>query len=280
MKRYAYMKIADPMVAWEVAIGRCCSADLMRRSGVLAVSLRQFSMFREVSLGGDDAKLRSEIALEQMRLVHAPSAVSRLGGLFMFESESDAVAITKRWDGRHFRKEFLTPIEIEPPQTTTLDSEWITTSFSRHRERDWMAAYWRGETYGESPLAECLCSGIGRVLSQDLRERAYRQTVKSFPLSRPILDRACLAFSLGFLHAAQIVAFLKSNQNGKPGAQGVNIINMRDFEKGSELVDAFARYQGPGIQAVAPDEDVALPDLRRYWFDVDHTRLNEVLRNC
>lgn len=138
------------------------------------------------------------------RQSHFKQAVSRLRGVYFFESEKDAHAAVERWRIPGKRR-FITPVNFSANNITRVDSEWITF-YLNSNETDWMERYWRGETLGQRPLPELLASGIGLVQSIELRQAAYQHIVKNFPESTPLLAMACCGLKHGHIESvAQIV---------------------------------------------------------------------------
>ena len=262
---YAYLDIRDPFVAWEVAIGRLCSADNLENEGLFSLSTRQFSFFRRYSRAGIvTPQIKNENRLEKIRFERYCKLPSRLRGVFVFDNKADAESAAIRWDVSHFDSRYLAEIEMIPDRKVRLDSEWITSNLLADREDVWMDRYWRGEVYGERPLTEVICSGVGRVLNTDLRKRAYESIMAMFPRAVPLLSMACIAYNLGFNRAAQIVPYLI--REGEM-VKGVHVLNMNDFNEGSQFFNAFTQYNGPRPPLAIPWDGVILrPDLSANWF--------------
>lgn len=269
---YAYVNIQDPLVAWEAAIGRYCSADALERDNVFSLSLRQFALFRRyASLGTATPQIRSEIRLETLRAKRYLQLPSRLRGVFVFDDLDAATAAAKRWDGDHFDKSFLSEIEMVPDNCVQLDSEWITYNLATDNDPVWMESYWRGETYGTTPLTEVICSGVGAILNLELRERAYRRIMELFPKSVPILSIASVGFHLGFNGVAQIVPYLLRDGSK---VRGVHLLNMNDLANESPIFPALSQYKEPWPPLVEPwNGTMQIPDLRDSWFELEQTEL-------
>jgi hypothetical protein len=274
---YAYLDIRDPLVAWEVAVGRLCSADNLESDGVFSLSLRQFPFFRRYSRAGSvTSQIRNETRLEWIRSERHSDVLSRLRGVFLFDSRADAEAAAVRWDGSHFDPLFLSEVEMIPDRQARLDSEWITFNLLSDREDSWMDSYWRGEVCGERPLTEVICSGVGTILNMDLRNRAYQEIMRLFPRSVPLLRTARIAFNLGFKQAAQVVPYLI-----REGARikGSHILNMNVFNDGSPFFDALAQYSGPWPPLAVPWDGVILtPDLSDSWFHLTDIELSQLIQ--
>lgn len=273
---YAYINIHDPLVAWETAIGRYCSADNLEADQVFSISLRQFYLFKKYSISGHSTpQIINELKLENIRSQLYAHLPSRLRGVFLFESLEDAEAAAQRWDGNHFSSSFLSEIEMQPEKIAKLDSEWITSNLAANNKSSWIDYYWQGETYGIKPLTEVIASGMGLILNQDLRERAYRQVMKLSPKSIPILAVACIGFYLGFNRIAQSIPYL--TRDGSK-VRGIHILNMEDLESKSLLYEALSQYKNPWPPLAEPwDEIIRVPDFSSSWFELEVSELTNLI---
>jgi hypothetical protein len=270
------VNIHDPLVAWEAAIGRYCSADDLERDRVFSLSLRQFALFRRyASIGQATSQIRNELRLEALRAKRYAHLPSRLRGVFVFESLEDAQAAAKRWDGGHFDPSFLSEIEMVPSRSARLDSEWITFNLATENDPSWMDHYWRGEVSGTNPLTEVVCSGVGAILNKELRERAYRKVMEHFPKAVPLLSVACVAFYLGFTRVAQVVPYLLA---AGPKVRGVHLLNMNDLRNESPLFAALPQYKDPWPPLARPwDGVIQVPDLSGSWFELEVSELSTLV---
>ena len=276
---YAYVNICDPLVAWEAAIGRLCSSDDLERDQVFSLSLRQFALFRHyASIGQATSQIRNELRLEGVRAQRYGHLPSRLRGLFVFENIEDGHAASTRWDGRHFDSSFLTKVAMAPTKSARLDSEWITSNLAKEDDPSWMDQYWRGEVYGEKPLTEVICSGVGVILNKQLRERAYRNVMDGFPKAVPLLSIACVAFDLGFDRVAQVVPYLLA---AGETVRGVHLLNMNDLRNESPVFTALSEYKDPWPPLAAPwDGIIQIPDMTASWFELDRPELLALVREA
>ena len=273
---YAYVNILDPLVAWEAAIGRYCSADNLESEQVFSLSLRQFSLFRRYAALGDSTRqIRNELLLEGIRAQRHADVPSRLRGVFLFENLGDAEAAAQRWDGRHFNASFLSEIEMTPDRSAGLDSEWITFNLATDNDPSWMDRYWRGEVCGVRPLTEVISSGVGAILNKDLRERAYRQIMELYPKAVPLLSVACVGFRLGFSRVAQIVPYLLRDGSK---VRAVHLLNMNDLNNESPLLAALPQYKDPWPPLAGPwDGIIQVPDLTSSWFELEMSELSALV---
>lgn len=263
---FAYLNIANPMVAWEVAIGRVRSSSDRPREE-FGVSVWAYSLLRRYATKGFDLRFRNELLLEAVRQQVHPDACSRLEDLYFFESEYDAHAALERW-GLPNRRSLISPVSFSAERLTKVDSEWIT-SYLASEEREWMPHYWDGRTLGVRPLTEVLGCGIGFVRNRELRLRAYRSIIERWPTSTPLLSMACCAFAEYGLEDIAIVRPAITSIDA--GVQGSHFIDLRDLKLHEDKViaalDACNR-RGEVPPMIVPDDGESffkLPDLT--WMD-------------
>lgn len=191
IKLFAYLNIEHPMVAWEVAIGRIKSICDNNKEK-FGISLWQYSLFKKYAQEGKYKKLENELKLEKIRLKNHKKSISRLQGLYFFESEEDANIALDRWNMSH-RKKYISEVYFSANSITRVDSEWITYNLDSDDD-EWMGEYWLGSVLGEAPLTEVLASGIGIIQNMELRKQAYQNILKIWPESSPLLAAASCAF--------------------------------------------------------------------------------------
>jgi hypothetical protein len=266
---YAYLNIDNPIVAWEVAIGRIRSAcDLGLDQHNFGISLWQYNLLKKYTEQGLSNRFANELKLELIRKQRFEGCVSRLRGVYFFDSEEDAHAAVERW-GIPNKRKFIAPVTFSEKNATRVDSEWIT-SFLGSEETDWMEKYWSGETLGSRPLTEVLASGIGFVQNLPLRREAYQRVIDRFPESTPLLAIACCGFHYSSIDSiAQIVpAAIREDDRVKVDFY----IYMADLDtRQRELMDAIEACSKsgelpPAIRPADPDAFFRLPDLTKGGF--------------
>src|SRR6266404_4589190 len=176
------LDIDNPMVAWEVAIGRIASAN--ENEAGFGVSPWAYSHLREYANSQRVRRFADELELERVRLSYYPNQVSRLRGVFFFESKFEAEAALDRW-GMATKKQYISAVTFYPSTLSKLDSEWITFNLGSSTQTNWMKSYWSGETSGIKPLTEILAMGTGEVQDKSLRIRAYQRIYKLWPTATP-----------------------------------------------------------------------------------------------
>jgi len=97
MRVFAYLDLGHIPTAWAVMRGMLISARCNPHYGPGCLSF----MLAGMILRGNNLRLQKELIIEDQRLKCSPSQVSRLEGLYFFESRSDALRIEGKWGG-HF----------------------------------------------------------------------------------------------------------------------------------------------------------------------------------
>lgn len=262
LELFAYFNIDIPMVAWEVAIGRVKSACDGAGDGL---SLWQFNNLKALSDKGESPHVVDEFRLEMFRQEHMPGSVSRLKGVYFFESANMACRALDRW-GLSRHKKYISPVNFSANKVSRYDSEWIT-AYKGKGERNWFGPYLSGETLGVASLVEVLASGIGVVVSRALRIEAYKRILSQWPTSTPLLYCAICAFcEAGIEDAALVRPFLLSSGGDIRGEFLIYMESMRLRQ--DEIAQAVRVCEKTGLYlylpVVKPDGDEAnfsLPDF-------------------
>lgn len=264
---YAYLNIDNPMVAWEVAIGRIKSS-CDRNPDNIGLSVWQYNMLKQLSLSGAGNRINNELNLEIYRQRHHADKVSRLNGVYFFESEAIAHQALERWNLARYKK-YISKVIFSANRMTCYDSEWITT-YMDGDDSGWYEGYLSGETLGVKPLTEILASGIGTVENKLLREQAYRNIMEKWPTSTPLLYFAIAGFCEAGIEDVALVRPFLSLQGGE--LHGEHIIYMESLElRQKEVAEAAQRLKERGISLpiiLAEGEDAFfnLPDMREHSF--------------
>lgn len=265
---YAYLNIDNPMVAWEVAIGRIKSyCD--RNPENIGLSVWQYSTLRNMSLNGLNNNIRNEFGLEICRQRNYAEKVSRLNGVYFFESEAIARQALERWGLTRYQ-DYISKVDFSATQLTRYDSEWIT-AYMRGENSDWYEGYLSGETLGVSPLTEIIASGIGIVANNQLRVRAYQKIVERWPTATPLLFLAIAAFCEAGIEDAALLRPFLSLQDGE--LYGQYIIYMQSFDErqvdiGEAAVRLRQRGYNPPIILPGGDGFFSVPDSTEYAFRI------------
>lgn len=219
--------------------------------------------------------------LELLRAAKFPHCVSRLQGLFLFESLPDALAGVHRMRLQG-GPERISEIEIEPTRVSRHDSEWITFNLLNEESSEWLTQYWSGATAGARPLFEVLADGCGAVLNTELRAAAYRRVMETWPESTLLLAAAACGFACGLRELAVVTGGLIQSSNIVSGDMYVDL-NQFDSAQ-TEIIEAMERCRAAGFsfpfKLPADGESVfRLPDLSHESFSISEAEiLNEVMR--
>lgn len=258
LQLYTYVNTEHPMVAWEVYSARLFSADATAEDGFQPLSLRYAAVLKDSTPN----RLSAEIRIEHVRRKYYPKQVSRLTGLYFFESRKAAETAQQEWGVRHFNAANLIEVGVTAETITKVDSEWITHCFF-DQDQKWMRSYWQGDTYGKTPLWEILVSGAGIVWGTSTRERAYEVVRSQFPKSLGMLELSRVAFDCGF-NLGRIVPYIIHSGDNRFRLNFA--MDFRDADN-PEFLQALSGYQGPrNVRDMNPLELVP-PDLRPYMFD-------------
>lgn len=158
-----------------------------------------------------------EMKLEAVRRKYYPDKVSRLRGVYLFETPEDVEEALQRWSVNR-DSIYVSAVNFSTSAVTRVDSEWITQCLGRGcQDKSWIHAYWQGKPYGSRPLFELLCSGVGLIVSNELRRHAYESICKESPLSSKILSLSATAFFCGHEEVGRLCA--RVNQEREHGAR-------------------------------------------------------------
>lgn len=279
---YAFLNIDNPMVAWEVAIGRIKSIGeySINNSGI---STWQYSLLRHHAQNGNSNKFFNELKLEMIRQLNYSNKVSRLRGIYFFENEEDAHNAIDRWQISSDMKKYISPISVTANNITKLDSEWITFNLNSNNDEKWIHSYWSGEIYGEKPLTELLVDGIGIVMNYELRKEAYNKILQRDPTSTPLLAMACCAFRVHNIEEIAIIRPFLTVENKKiVGRYIINTGLLKKKEK--EIIEAIniCKMRNELPYYVLPDNNEAffsLPDLKSLFFEIDNPEINKIFNS-
>ncbi|HCH5588602.1 TPA: hypothetical protein NKZ51_003924 [Vibrio parahaemolyticus] len=264
---WCYLNIYNPVVAWEVAIGRISSiesaVDLTDESRRSFLSLWQFSRLKIASESQNWQPFSKEMRIEVIRHNEFNNHVSRLRGCYFFETREMAVNVVNSFNwGGSFREELLTEVEFfcDDHEVSTYDSAWIEQEMSDEDIRQ----YLNGETKYFSPATEFVCYGRGVILNEELIDKARKLVLEHFPKSEVILHSAIVIFDHIFKPS-----FQEENSETLWDAFHVAQVSpfFRAFDENSAKVtfvlseNAFKKY---GV--IHSKAEVKLPDLRPHEF--------------
>lgn len=276
MRLYAFLDIDNPMVAWEVAIGRIKSA-CYDRVGEFGLSIWNYNLLHTYLKNGTDERIQMEFELEKVRITGFNEKASRLKGIYFFESYKDAkeslVQIASGYD-----ESYISEVSFDAKKLSKHDFNWITNS-KNMESKEWMDKYWSGEDYSDKPIYEVIAEGIGIILNSDLRNRAYKTIYDYYGDSTTLLAMAICAFQAKRLdNVLTIKPALIMKESKLIGSYFIDTSYL-DTNQG-ELIEAIGICKSmgifPPIKRPKNEEALAnLPDLRDYGFELDINELEE-----
>lgn len=278
-KLYAYLNLDNPIVAWEVAIGRIESICYNSEFGV---SIWFYNLVRKYLSDNQNEKLQNELALEKVRSDNFNDKVSRLTGIYLFNTKEMAEIAIERWGLNKNFKNTIAEIDFHGLNFTEVDSEWITDYLSSAPEQNspWMYNYWSGETRGENPLTEVLASGIGYISDKKIRSMAISKLYDKWATSSLLFNAAIAGFSTREMdEICRVKPAILREDDGS--LSGEIFIDMKDFNQNQkQIVAALKKMYDDGYEPpiVVPNDQkaaFALPDLREWFFSTN----NEVTKN-
>ena len=270
MRAWAYLNIADPLIAWLVYRGELFSSTDPSNPGALSVFAA--ARLRVASEGGRGGQtLSTELAIEERRQSFFPRVASRLTGFYAFPTEEDARRAGIEWGLSAFKSENLSELSIPDSSTASLlDSDWITQDFGRG-VGPWIARYLAGEARSGLPLHELIVEGTALVLNTPLRERAGSVVQETWSEIEGPLELGRIALLLGS-PLGRISATLLARSNG--GADVVHLLNFpaEDPDFLGRLQEALADpnfpRNGTALQAMHERGSFRVPDLSSRDFTI------------
>jgi hypothetical protein len=255
---FVALDVDDPLVAWLVYRGEIVSSHSFHE-GALSFWLTRY--LKQTSSANVRSKLfKAELALEQLRSVSFPQAVSRLTGFYLFEQEDAARAAMARDDPA--RADTIVEVELRSgAKTSRHDAEWITRQLGEPGTDDWMHAYLSGVPVGPAPIWEFLVDGRALIYGTRVREAAYDTVVATWSDSLPLLEMARLGVELGS-DLGLITAMLVRREMR---TRTEYVIDMRDADDEGFLA-RLRKFDGPVNGADLAHGPGRVPDLRNRGF--------------
>ena len=202
LKLWCYLNIENPLVAWEVAIGRIASLEalpsLQGQERRWFLTQWQYSRLKNAFCNEPTKKipLINEFRIESVRHRFYNHKVSRLRGSFFFKSEGDAKNIVKYYGWTGFNPNYLSEVEEyykTDEDRAYYDSTWFTMTASDIMSVEDIKCYLSNTTYwgkDTNPATEVLVYGLGFVINEDLIQKAYNNVKATNPDSLCFVDSA------------------------------------------------------------------------------------------
>lgn len=184
---YAFLDLEHPAVAWAVMRGMLVSASHASAAPGF-ISFLQAGMIAV----GNNARIFNEMVIELYRAHHFPQLPSRMRSMYFFGSPAEAETRVgdKDWPS-YFNPANLIALELYCDECPTIvDANWITFADVNDDGRipvndlGWVAKYWRGEQFNETPVWEVLANGVALVMNEATRRQCDAVLEEMFPRAR------------------------------------------------------------------------------------------------
>lgn len=188
------------MTVWNVARGLIVGTNTLRRHSTRLVSF--FFANRVKTEKFYDMEKR----LDQVRAHKFPQKVSRLHGVFFFETEPTIHVRSTLLFQKCFLAEGL--LTNSNPNITRVDMNWLDAYANGHfNNDDWMEKYWAGEecpiwpnNMPCEPIWECITDADIMIPSKELRGKCYQISLSIHkPLVKPLLMLSVWGYSVNGL---------------------------------------------------------------------------------
>ncbi|MFH7524197.1 hypothetical protein ACK323_03555 [Aeromonas enteropelogenes] len=281
---YAYLNIEHPMVAWEVAIGRIKSI-CDEQDNDFGVSLWFYSLMQKYIKDPSSRRVINEFKLESVRQQNFPDKVSRLRGVYFFETKEMAEIALERW-GLNKHKKYITEVFFSGNNYTYVDSEWIT-GYLDSNDDEWMYKYWSGDTLGVKPLTEIIASGIGVIHNKALRAQAYEKIINQWPTASILLNLCMIGFcERGMEKVGQAIPAIINDAGVIRGEYYINMNDLNNRE--SEIAESIDGLISKGMHLVwiTPSDSTKIfslcdwSHLKFEFMDADVTAIFDSVHSC
>jgi hypothetical protein len=260
LEGWVFVDTSNPLVNWEVGIGRMISACDVAAPGIVSHWL--YGLIRSAALSGDFSRYFRELELEAIRQRDFPNCVSRLTGIYLFEAKSDCIRARKEWGISQLKTE-ITDIGFSATQYSRHDSNWLLDQ--RQSIAKFGHKYWSGEPMNGTPLWELICSGIGRVWEREVQLTCYKKAYYRDPRASAFLWGSTVLFIDGKERAGMSKPFLRFDGHNLIGELILRDIELKEFKlnKANPLLE---EVQLP-IHVEAYN-NFAAPDFTEMFFSV------------
>lgn len=259
------------MVSWEVSIGRINSCSTRFPKGT--VSLWLYTAMKELSKNIGSIRLHLEYKLELRRLKKHPKKVSRLTGVFLFETYHMAEKTLRLWNKKE-KIDYISEINFFSKNYCKVDSDWITNCLNKNVNDDWMDSYWEGKAYSDNPHWEIIAEGDGIILNKELRQNAYKNIYNNQGFSTPILAFAICAYSYNYYKykdICKIVPYFYINDNKLKGAYIIENDILKNNQKDITNIvkKCMDNKEFPSIKFRKSENFANLINLENEFFEIE-----------
>ena len=264
-----YLNLSLPYVRWNTALGIIYPASFEPEKRAL-----HFSMFASQRFRKGIDYFNFEMELEEERVRKFPHKVSRLQGLFVFETQEEAKKAEMLWGDstNHFQPDCLTEATCEIGHNKSKhDSNWITYYLQKgspEHPSNWKELYWENAPYPhQNPVWETIVDKPLLLLNEDLRQSVYDRLDQELPCSFNLRLSIC-ASNLGYELGRLTITLLQVNE-----CLQVRHIIRFDEDLAVEVIEAIKREKPEYMSQLwrkEKDTFCIAPDLRSSDFCLTH----------
>lgn len=268
MHVFAFLDLEFPPVAWAVVRGMLVSADQVNPEapdGFISFMLAGIILWQR------NDRIFNESIIEHVRATGYTQKVSRLSGMYFFQSREDALLRIGdvNWPS-YFVEENLVELELYPSlEPTVCDSNWITFAQLCNDGRiptedlTWIDDYWSGKPCNDkAPVWEIISNGVAIILDETIRRRCDALLKREFQESHIPILMARLAGEVGSL-GGLVHPFLK-----RVSENFVELCYLyRDIEfHDSTIIQEISRHPYVGLlgQQMRDNATWKIPDFKRW----------------
>lgn len=285
---FVYLDHHNVPAIWNIVRGGYNTPDcLPPEEGAFVISLAVASMLSNSEDGAISAnRLISELYLDGIRHRYYPGNVSRLRGVFVFDSIESMSELweTNRWGG-HFSDEYIADIGVYAKKSSRVDSNWIAHVFKHDGtlQPDWETAahnYWSGEAYpNKTPIWERIVEGTITIWSMQPKLDAFKEIEAIWPNSLGLLSHCVNCFTYGSLDGQSY-----PRMDIKPDHIEINYYLRLVDSLNSEFIARLADFldKHPEQRCLMPSLGMNTPDLQNFSIKLypdDTTNLKGIIQS-
>lgn len=276
---FLYLNPYNPYTQWNIARGVFNSASVFHshdgHQNLLSISMSEM-------LTNNFERLSCELEIERIRSINYPNCVSRLNGIFIFDSPEDALNVmeNENWGYKELSKEDLTDIGACFRNSSRHDSNWFELIVDHNFKltKNWIEythQYWKGEINPyKTAIWERIIDGTITVTQNRIREIAVEDMINTpakFQNSLGLLTYAINAGRLGS-HDGECAAFF-TEKNTIEYFIKLHDIYSDDFIK---KMKEYYKHNPKKLCKISYDKEWKTPNLDK--MKVDQENLNSLSR--
>lgn len=276
LEGFIYLNPNNLSTQWNIARGVFNSASIFHthldHRHLLSVSMVEM-------LANNPDRLNSEIEVENIRKNNYPNCISRLNGLFVFDSPDDALNVMNKenWGALQLYEEDLTDVGVAVRSSSRHDSNWIELIFNDQFQlnENWIEythQYWQGLSVpNKQPIWERIVDGTITIWGTELREIAIRnmQAVPDvFQGTQGLLKYSINAARMGSYDGECVAFLLRTDQQ-----ISIQYFMYMEDKDNPVFIKRMVQYfqENPAhFCQMDPSEEWRVPDLQKYSILLTH----------